>query len=130
MLSGFLLRSLIPIGFMPMVGADHSMRLVVCDSYAPVPWATSIPTSHGAHDGHDGMDHAAPHQSAEHPGGGPVHQPHGSCPYGSGPALGALPALALSPMILQRPQELAIPLPQAGYFRLLPRAQTPRGPPA
>ena len=122
LLSGFLLRSLIPIGFMPMVGADHSMRLVVCDSYAPAPWQTSTPFSHGAHDGHDGHEHAG--------GGLPLHHTSGLCPYGSGPALGALPSLAPSPVIPQRPQEFAVLLPQAGYFKLLPRAQSPRGPPA
>jgi hypothetical protein len=40
LLPSFLLRALIPVGFMPMVGPDHSVQLVVCDSYAPVPWAT------------------------------------------------------------------------------------------
>jgi len=133
MLSGFILRSLIPVGFMPMVGRDHSVRLVVCDSYAPAPWTTSMPMgmSHGGHDGHGGMDNPAPHQPAENSGGGhPVHHTQGFCPYGSSPALGALPSLALSPVIVQRPQESAIRLPQAGYFKLPPRAQSPRGPPA
>jgi hypothetical protein len=119
MLSGFFLRSLIPMGFMPMVGADHSVRLVVCDSYAPIPHG-----AHGAHDGHEG--HGG---TTEHPGP-PVHHAQGLCPYGSGPALGALPSLALTPVIVQRPQALAILLPQAGYFKLPLRAQSPRGPPA
>jgi hypothetical protein len=119
MLSGFFLRSLIPIGFMPMVGADHSVRLVVCDSYAPAPWTALTPTSH---DGHHGHEHAGD--------GPPVHHTSGLCPYGSGPALGALPSLVPLPVIPQRPQEFAVLLPQAGYFKLLPRAQSPRGPPA
>jgi hypothetical protein len=134
MLSGFFLRSLIPIGFMPMVGADHSVRLVVCDSYAPTPWTkTLMPTgmAHGGHEGHGGMADPAPHPSAEHPGAGPlVHHTSGLCPYGSGPALGALPSLVLTPVIVQRPPELAVLLSQAGYFKLSPRAQSPRGPPA
>jgi hypothetical protein len=129
MLSGFILRSLIPVGFMPMVGPDHSVRLVICDSYTPTPW---IKTAQGG-PVHADMGASHSHQSGDamHPGGGPpVHQDHGFCPYGSSPALGALPSLVLSPIVVQRPQELAIALPQAGYFKLSPRAQSPRGPPA
>jgi hypothetical protein len=119
MLSGFILRSLIPVGFMPMVGPDHSVRLVVCDSYAPTPWTKTL------------MPMGMSHGGAAHPGGGPpLHQDHGYCPYGSSPALGALPSLILSSMVVQRPQELATALPQAGFFKLAPRAQSPRGPPA
>jgi Protein of unknown function (DUF2946) len=109
-----LLRALIPVGFMPMVGADHSVRLVICDSYAPVP--TSMMDM--AMDGADGS------------GGPPVHQQHGSCPYGASPALGALPALAFLPLVFHRPATIVVAAPRVDFHPALYRAQSPRGPPA
>jgi len=127
LLPGFLLRSLVPVGFMPMVGPGHSVQLVVCESYAPLPSSLeSMPMVAG-------MDMSRHHHAAvaAHSGGGPpFHQDHGNCPYGSGPALGALPSLALLPISIDRPPELPVALPQVGYFKLPPRAQSPRGPPA
>jgi len=120
MLSGFLLRSLIPVGFMPMAGPGHSLRLVICDSYAPVP-LTAAPMSME-------MPGGVP---MEHPAGGhPPHQYHGDCPYGSSPALGAMPTLAILPAAAQRLAEPTLASPQVVYFEVPPRAQSPRGPPA
>jgi hypothetical protein len=121
MLSGFLLRSLIPVGFMPMAGPGHSVRLVVCDDYAPTP--RHAPMSMGS------MSHESHGSDALHPGGSRVHQ-HGGCVYGSGPALGALPSLAMALIVVQPLQELAPASPQVGYFERPSRAQSPRGPPA
>jgi hypothetical protein len=117
-----LLRALIPVGFMPMVAADHSVRLVICDSYAPVP--TSMMDM--AMDG--GMDMSQP--SGAGSGGPPVHQEHGSCPYGASPALGALPTLALLPLLFHRPAAIFVAAPQVDFHPALHRAQSPRGPPA
>lgn len=134
MLSAFCMRSLIPVGFMPMVGPGHGIRLVVCDSYAPVPWrvGTSMDMS-GDMPMDAGMDMSRHHHAdgATNSGGGPpVHQDHGSCPYGSGPALGTLPTLAVAPVALHRPAELAVASAQVAYFEIPRRAQSPRGPPA
>jgi hypothetical protein len=139
LLPGFLLRALIPVGFMPMVGPDHGIRLVVCESYAPVPWTTSsmsmdmpmdMPmdmTRHAATEapGHPHTDHAA-----RPDGHSPAHQGQGTCPYGSGPALGALPTLAVLPEAIQRSPDTALASSQIRYFEVSPRAQSPRGPPA
>jgi hypothetical protein len=119
-----LLRALIPVGFMPMIGPDHSVRLVICDSYAPLP-ASMMDMPMDA-----GMDMS--HQpGGEHTGGNPpTHQDHGSCPYGSSPALGALPTLAVFALVVQRPPPLAVAAPQVDFFQAPQRAQSPRGPPA
>ncbi|MGO8855190.1 MAG: hypothetical protein ACLPTF_04745 [Steroidobacteraceae bacterium] len=136
MLPGFLLRSLIPVGFMPMVGPDHSVQLVVCDSYAAVPRSAS-PTNLSMDMPMDmsmdpAMDMSAHHHpvGAAHPeGGAPVHQDHGTCPYGASPALGALPSVAIVPIVVQQPAEPAVAAAQVAYFEVSPRAQSPRGPP-
>jgi hypothetical protein len=123
LLPGFLLRALIPVGFMPMVGPGYSVQLVVCDSYAPVPWTTM------SQDMDMSMDPSM--DMSGHPSGGaPVHQGHGTCPYGSSPALGALPALAILAVVVQRSAEPAVASSQVAYFAVSPRAQSPRGPPA
>jgi hypothetical protein len=72
------------------------------------------------------MSHAAPSDGA---GGPPVHQDHGSCPYGSGPALGALPTLASTPFVVPRPAPISVAAPQVDYFQAPNRAQSPRAPP-
>ena len=41
LLPGLLLRVLTPVGFMPMFGPDFSVRIVLCEGYAPVPAAPS-----------------------------------------------------------------------------------------
>ena len=123
LLPGFLLRSLIPVGFMPMVGAGHGLQLIVCDGYAPVPWS-SAPMPMDMPD--------MPMGAAAHPGGSHhTHHPdHGACPYGSSPALGALPTLAMLPAVVQRPAEPAAASPQVAHFEVSARAQSARGPPA
>jgi hypothetical protein len=109
-----LLRALVPVGFMPMVGADHSVTLVICDSYAPLPpMPMDMPM-------HAGMDHS----------GAPlVHQDHTGCIYGSSPALGALPMASLAPFVIEGSRPTLIASPQIGFYHTSPRAQSPRGPP-
>jgi hypothetical protein len=122
LLPAFLFRALIPIGFMPMIGFDHSVRLVICDSYAPVPPSLmNMPMDAGMD-----MSHPVPSDGA---GGPPVHQDHGTCPYGSSPALGALPAIAFAPSVVPRPAPIGVGAPQVGYFQALTRSQSPRAPP-
>jgi hypothetical protein len=115
MLPALLLRAMIPVGFMPMVGPGHSVQLVICEAYAPVP----MPSMSGAMQMDPGM--AMP--------GIPAHQDHGDCPYGSSPALGALPTLTIPIMAVPRTLQLAMASPQIGHFEVSPRAQSPRGPP-
>jgi hypothetical protein len=119
-----LVRALIPVGFMPMFGPGFGVRLVICDDYAAVPHAASMPMDMPADMRMDPSDDTVgPH------GGRPVHENHGSCPYGSSPALGALPALAITPLVVQRPTQPAVAAPQVAYFEVSRRAQSPRGPP-
>jgi hypothetical protein len=119
-----LLRALIPVGFMPMFGPGFGVRMVVCDGYAPVPWTAAMPA-----DMPMPMD-AGTSLSDPH-SGAPVHDDHGSCPYGSAPALGALPTLASLPaLLIQRSPERPAAAAQVVYVEVSPRAQSPRGPPA
>jgi hypothetical protein len=118
-----LLRALIPIGFMPMVGTDHSVRLVICDSYAPVPASMRGMAMDGD------MDMSQP-SSDDGSGAPPVHKDHGCCPYGASPALGAVPTLALLPIVFHRPATLLVAAPQADFHLAPYRSQAPRGPPA
>lgn len=119
-----LLRALVPVGFMPMVGPGFSVQLVVCDGYASVPWTTAAPMPMD-------MPMDMGRGSTNPHGGAPVHDDHGSCPYGSAPALGALPTLASLPaLLIQRAPERPAPAAQVAYVEIAPRAQSPRGPPA
>jgi hypothetical protein len=142
LLPGLLLRALIPVGFMPMMGPDHGIRLALCESYAPVPWTTPsmamdmpadmpmdmpMDAPKGAATdapGHAHADHAT--HPADH---SPAHQGQGNCPYGSSPALGALPTLAVLAEPVQRSPDAALASSQIRYFEVSPRAQSPRGPP-
>jgi len=118
------LRALIPVGFMPMFSPGFGVRLVACESYAEVPHAASMPMDMPAGMHMDPLDNAVgPH------GGRPAHEVHGTCPYGSSPALGALPTLAIAPQLVQRPAPPAAAKPQVAHFEVSPRAQSPRGPP-
>jgi hypothetical protein len=131
LLPGFLLRALIPVGFMPMVGPDHGIRLAICESYAPLPWTTPSMSMDMPMDMSMDMPMDTPGDHATHAGGhSPAHQAQGSCPYGSSPALGALPTLADLPEAAQRSLEAALASSQIRYFEVSPRAQSPRGPPA
>lgn len=120
-----LLRALIPVGFMPMFAPDFGVRLVICDSYAAMPHAASMPTDMPAGMHMDPLDKAM----GPHGGGRPAHEDHGTCPYGSSPALGALPTLAIAPLLIQRSAQPAVAAAQVAYFEVSPRAQSPRGPP-
>ena len=147
LLPGLLLRALIPVGFMPMVGPDHGIRLAICEGYAPVPWTNpsmsmdmsmdmpmDMPMDTSRDTPSDAAANAPAHQHADHAthagGHSPAHQAQGSCPYGSSPALGALPTLAVLPEAVQRSPEAALASSQIRYFEVSPRAQSPRGPPA
>jgi hypothetical protein len=119
----FLWRALIPIGFMPMIGMDHSVRLVICDSYAPLPAGVMDMTMHAGMD----MSRGAGGDSTGSP---PVHQDHGGCLYGSSPALGALPAATISPLLFDKPAHYTVAAPRTGFLQSTSRAHSARAPPA
>jgi hypothetical protein len=121
-----LLRALIPVGFMPMVGPGFTVQLVVCDGYAPVPWAAAMPA-----DMPMDMPMDMGSSSSDSHGGYPAHDDHGSCPYGSAPALGALPTLAILPtLLIHQSLESSLATAQVAHVEVSLRAQSPRGPPA
>ncbi len=121
-----LLRALIPVGFMPMFGPGFGVRMVVCDGYAPVPSTAAMPA-----DMPMDMPMDMGTSSTDSQGGSPAHDDHGSCPYGSAPALGALPTLASLPaLLIQRGPDRPAAAAQVVYVEVSPRAQSPRGPPA
>jgi hypothetical protein len=132
-LAGLMLRAFVPFGFMPIFGPGYSAKLVMCDSYARLPWTTasiSMDMSRGMPIDAT-MDMAGHHHPDDtNRGRPPVHHDHTSCPYGSSPLLGALPVLAVSPVVAQCSSKLAVAAPQVAYFGVSPRAQSPRGPPA
>ena len=111
MLPGLLLRALIPLGFMPMFGPDFSVRLTLCEGYAPVPVSMDM-----------SMD-----MSMKMPA--PSHQEHGTCPYGASPTLAALPVLAALSATIQVSARALIPTSQIISSDVSPRAQSQRGPP-
>jgi hypothetical protein len=124
LLPALVLRSLIPLGFMPMFGPGLGVQFVLCEGYAPVPGTT--PSMSMAMD--MPMDGGASAPRVD--GSAPDHQDHGTCPYGTAPALGGLPALAVA---LVSDQPVAAPVvaaAQVAYFQIPPRAQSSRGPPA
>jgi hypothetical protein len=131
LLPALVLRSLIPLGFMPMFGPGLGVQFVLCEGYAPVPGTTSSMSMAMAMDmPTDGSDHARQTDAPLVDGGAPDHQDHGTCPYGTAPALGGLPALAVA---LVSDQPVAAPVvaaAQVAYFQISPRAQSSRGPPA
>jgi hypothetical protein len=84
-LPGLLLRALIPLGFMPMFGPDFSVRLTLCEGYAPVPSMAmdmSMDMPMGA-----STDMSAQHHPDAPANSTPSHQEHGTCPYGGSPTL-------------------------------------------
>jgi hypothetical protein len=128
LLPALLLRSLIPVGFMPMIGPGHGIDLVLCDTYAPVP---SMPQSGAMRMSKDMSMPTGMHMSgdAEDSRGHGTHQDHGPCLYGTSPALGAPLALTSSATPSQSSAELLAASPQVSYYKALYRAQSARGPP-
>lgn len=143
LLPALVLRSLIPLGFMPMFGPGLGVQFVLCEGYAPVPGTTSsvsmamamdVPmdgaTGAAAHSSTDATDHSRHDDAPLVDGGAPDHQDHGTCPYGTAPALGGLPALAVVLVSDQPVAAAVVAAAQVAYFQISPRAQSSRGPPA
>lgn len=121
-LPGFLLRALIPLGFMPMFGPGHSVRVTLCEGYAPVASMTMDMPADMSMDMPAGESGGAAHHS-------PAHQDHGACPYGASPTLATL-ALSVDLDFADQPvSHGALAAPQIDHAEIAPRAQSPRGPP-
>jgi hypothetical protein len=117
LLAVFFVRSLIPVGFMPMVGPGHSLQLALCDGYAPVP---SMPASQS-------MDMSTdPDMDMSHPRS---HQDHGTCLFGSGPAFGAPLAFSALPVGQRQTAGIRALSPQVVHYEVPSRARSARGPP-
>lgn len=115
LLAVFLLRSLIPVGFMPVVGPGHSVQLALCEGYGPVPTMA--------------MDMAMdPHMDMAHPGHA-THQDHGTCLFGSSPALGAPLTVSAQPAVHLASVGIPALSAQILHHEVPYRAQSARGPP-
>jgi hypothetical protein len=123
LLPALVLRSLIPVGFMPMFGPGHGVQLVLCDNYAPVP---QMPGSDAMKMSKDMAMGVAIDMSTRHGGS---HQDHGTCLFGSSPVLGAPLSVSSSTATLQPLMQLPAASPQLSYYVALFRAQSARGPP-
>jgi hypothetical protein len=134
LLPGLVLRSLIPLGFMPMFGPGYGVQFVVCEGYAPAPGTRSsmsmdMPMDMPMDPARGSPDQLRQNDALHVHGGTPAHQDHGTCPYGSAPALGGLPTLAIVLVAVQPAANPVITSAQVAYFEVFPRAQSPRGPP-
>ena len=119
LLAVFLLRSLIPVGFMPIIGPGHSLQLALCDGYAPVP---SMPMSQS-------MDMSMdPHMDMSQPRHA-THQDHGTCLFGSSPALGAPLTVCAHPLVHLQSTGIPALAAQLDHSEVPHRAQSARGPP-
>lgn len=135
LLPGLLLRSLIPLGFMPMFDPGYGMRFVLCEGYAPVPGTAASKSMNmrmdpAMHATAGAPDHLRQNDAPRVEGGVPKHQDHGNCPYGAGPALGGVPTQSLVSVTVEAATALVLTAPQVTYFKVSPRAQSSRGPPA
>jgi hypothetical protein len=159
LLPSLLLRSLIPIGYMPMFGSGFSVGLMLCPAYAPIPAAIGGAADPGRQTATadatmdmSGMDMpmdmsmsgtpqpspsvrnadaggGTSHGSAPSPDGGSGHQDHTLCPYAASATLGAPPASYGPAVNGQSTAHYTLFAPQVAYFQLAARAQSARGPP-
>ncbi len=133
-LPGFLLRSLIPIGFMPMFGPGLHVSLMLCPTYAPVPSSPAQASMDVAMDMPTGMD--MPMAMDMPIAAGVPQQDHreqqdhtSACPYGAGPTLATMAVWAAPHLESLGSAEPPDSTPQVTSFAVSPRAQSPRGPP-
>jgi len=136
LLPAFVLRSLIPMGFMPMFGPGFSVGLMLCEGYAPEP-QPPVAMDMSMDAGID-MSASATAQSADSQRGAtngpsgrgsPARQNHSACPYGASPVSAGAPILAAVSLTPGRSPERALPAPQLTALQSIVRAQSPRAPP-
>jgi len=143
---GLLLRSLIPIGFMPMFGPGLSVSLMLCPAYAPLAAAPVGDSFHRSSpnplddlsmsmSGDMDMSTDAPSTgNVPAPGKAPLPsngwgQDHSLCPYATSAILaGPTPLFALA--VAKKPgTDFTKLAPQIAYFLVVRRAQSARAPP-
>jgi len=156
LLPGLLLRSLIPVGFMPMFGPGFSVGLMLCPVYAPVP---DVANTRSSIEGHDfaaaqatvavsrmdmamdmPMSNAADPATIARPrsggnlptsgsGNGPEHRYDSLYHYLANAIAAAVPTWH-DPFLDEPPAgTVALAAPQVGHFEISPRAQSARAPP-
>ena len=130
LLPTFVLRSLIPMGFMPMFGPGFSVGIMLCDGYAPVPdppMAMDMPMRAGMAMPMDAAGQSGePQRGDDRSGrGSPAQQNHSACPYGASSVFAGAPALAAVGLALERSLEPVLPAPQLAVFPTIARAQSP-----
>ncbi|MGH7118295.1 MAG: hypothetical protein ACREFP_04800 [Acetobacteraceae bacterium] len=159
LLPGLLLRSLIPVGFMPMFGPGFSVGLMLCPVYAPIPDVARsgsfvggrAPAAADASMAMSGMDIAmdmpmsdatdqapvaqspsggrAPAPGSPGSGNGREHQYDSLYHYLANAIAAAVPTWH-DPILDEPPATtLALAAPQVSHFALSPRAQSARAPP-
>jgi hypothetical protein len=136
LLPAFVLRSLVPMGFMPMFGPGLSVGLMMCDGYAPVPhrpMAMDMPMDAGMDMSTHATGQAAEPLHGRLPDstgrGSPAQQSHSACPYGASPVFAGAPALATASLEVGRSPDQVLTAPQLTAFQSIARAQSPRAPP-
>jgi len=136
LLPGLLLRALIPVGFMPMFGPGMSVRLMLCQDYAPsAPLAASKSMDMGMDMPMD-MPTAAPTQwdssGDSNSAGRTPHSPqdHTVCPYAASSTLAANSAFDHAPPGFEPSAQPSLRTSQVVYSAITPRAQSARGPPS
>jgi hypothetical protein len=146
LLPGLFLRSLVPLGFMPMFGPGFSVGLMLCPAYAPIPDVATASSSigKGARTTADmsadmpGMDMSMPSakdapepapRGAPGSGTGTDHQ-YDSLYHYLANAVGAALSAWFDPFVAEQPATaLSLPTPQVTFFKIPPRAQSARAPP-
>jgi hypothetical protein len=119
-LCAFLSRALIPVGFMPTVGADGNLSLGFCPSYNAAPAASA---EHGA-------AALAHHDHGAHEHGGATDR-HGTCVFAA--SANAAPAATHNLLLIALGTARLVPYVDsqlAAPLGSVPRAQSARAPPA
>jgi len=128
-LPGFLLRALIPIGFMPLfapgLNGGLGVGMMLCDGGAH--HAGNVVSPHQSPD--KSPDKSPDNDSSPSGGGSPAHNDHSLCPYGASSALAAPSNCSIVPVTLQRSDDPPLSVAQILHFNVAARAQSPRAPP-
>ena len=125
LLTALLCRALVPVGFMPGVGADGRFAVIFCPSDGPIPAA--LDAGNDVHTHMAGMVHHGNHAHHDHV----QHNAQGNCPYAGATAALALVQWAPPTLLAHSVRAVTLIPPE----RFIPRGtivptRLPRGPPA
>jgi len=128
-LPGLFLRALIPVGFMPAFGPGMSLRLALCEDYAPIaPPAGDMSAGMSMNMPMD-MSMDMPAHSSGDPSSKGSHQDHTLCPYAASSLLAAQSTFPDVPMAARAQTQPLLLVSQVAHATSAPRAQSARGPP-